>query len=497
MKKLLSYLMVSVLALSLWSCSSSDDDAPVVGIATVTLTPKGSAVSYNAIVSQATNTISNADDPFAWDVTDAAIEQTTVKATATLGATVYCNGAVLPTDGVTVDLNGKSVTLEVKDASGKVSRAYTLTAVRSTEAGSETMVIKSSQFQGFPSGVISYDMVNFKGMFYAYVVSVNGETENYEIYNSVDGVNWSKVDYQCAGADKFLVGGEGASIAVLNDKLFVIGGIRTKGKDILGNEAEVSNGWLGPEPKVYFRVYSSTDGVTFTDETANVKATRNGVEVPEAGIASALGGIYYNAVTFGNKLYLRGGYMFGFGSWQSKRLYANTADGINWEITGVLPSDLSNPVTALCASFFEFKGKLWTIGGFSNYYAESNLSNKICSSSDGINWTEEGTLPESMNGLIGAAAVVDNGTIYLIGGQIFKDGAQQLTNQIFTSTDGINWTATDSPATFAARRSATVVGMDNVAWIFGGYKNASTGNYVFPDGNDGELLTDTWAKLMK
>lgn len=491
MKKFLSYLLIAVLTIGASSCSSSDDDGPVVGISTVTLTPKGSAISYNALVSQATGTISNTDDPFAWDVTDAAIEQTTVKATATLGATVYCNGAVVPTDGVTVDLNGKSVTLEVKDESGKVSRSYTLTAVRSTEAGTETMVIKSSQFQGFPSGVVFYDMVNFKGMFYAHVVSVDGETENYEIYNSVDGVNWNKVDYQCAGADKFVVGGEGASIAVLNDKLFIIGGARSKGKDIYGNESETSEGWMGPEVRIKaFRVYSSTDGVTFTDETANVKATING----EEAAANSLIGTYYSTAVHGNNLYIRGGYSQAYGRWQTKRMFARTTDGINWEI---ITLELTNPVTALHASFFEFNGKLWVVGGFANYLDPKNLTNKIHSSSDGVNWTEEGTLPENMTGLMGATPVVDNGTIYLIGGQIIKEGAPQLTNQIFTSTDGINWTATDAPATFTARRSPAVVGMDNVAWIFGGYKNASNTNYAYPEDVDGELLTDTWAKLMK
>lgn len=140
-----------------------------------------------------------------------------------------------------VEVNASSpVTLVAKDNNGN-SKSYTLKVVKAKVASGADMIKKASTFTNFPSGLIDYDMTFFNGKFYAITTSLSGsgevKTENYQLFSSEDGLNWTEVDYKTdatgltlpEGQTNYVIGGEGARLAVFNGRMYILGGARTKG----------------------------------------------------------------------------------------------------------------------------------------------------------------------------------------------------------------------------------------------------------------------------
>lgn len=165
MKKLSTFVLLALAAGGFVSCSDSDDDnAPVVGITSVSVTPAGSAKAYTCVIDQNTLKIENTNDSVEWDVMDADLKQATILATGTLGTDVYIGTEKVNTM-TAIDVTS-AVSLTVKDEKGN-SKAYTLNVVKAKTASGADMVNKSSAFQGFPTGLLDYDMCVFNGKIYA------------------------------------------------------------------------------------------------------------------------------------------------------------------------------------------------------------------------------------------------------------------------------------------------------------------------------------------
>lgn len=101
MKKSLILALVALTGASVVSCSSNDDSpsGSTVGITSVQVTPAGSAKSYACVISQSTMVIENTNDSVDWDVADAALANTKIEATGTLGSTVYYNNEPIANGG--------------------------------------------------------------------------------------------------------------------------------------------------------------------------------------------------------------------------------------------------------------------------------------------------------------------------------------------------------------------------------------------------------------
>ena len=83
-----------------------------------------------------------------------------------------------------------------------------------------------------------------------------------------------------------------------------------------------------------------------------------------------------------------------------------------------------------------FQNKIWVIGGQKN---RGEYSNKVYSSTDAVNWEQEGTIPRY---LAMHAAVVHKGRIWVIGG-FYKGSATSPSRTesyfVYSSADGITW----------------------------------------------------------
>lgn len=490
MKKTL-WVLFTVFCVLTAACSNDDkDDTPAaVGILDAKIAPQGSTVQYSCAIDQTTLKIENTADSVQWDVTDACLQHTTLTVSTTLGGTAYLNGAAIGADGVTIDAT-KPVTLEVRDGNGQ-SKTYTLTVVRANTATGDDMMIKASAFNGFPSGIIDYDIACFNNKFYATVTSLSGEIENYQLFSSEDGISWSEVDYKTSDStDGYVIGGEGACMVVFNNKLHIMGGARTKGSDKYGNAAETS--W-GMATISAWRSYSTSDGVTFACDTTGMKYINGDTEYPSSYMACT----QMSFAELNGKLYMNDAYYMAFGMAQGKGLYACTSNGKDWTALSLTADDETSINYTGGGAFFSFKGKLWKLGGYKSYISAANMVNAVYSSADGETWVKAGELPENMAGLYGMKVVVNDEVAFMFGGEFVTANGNILSDKIFRSTDGVNWTETAVSASYTARRNAKAVAIGNTAWVFGGITTGISGSYYnYPSDTD-VLGTDTWVKLMK
>ncbi len=508
MKKYFLFLAAAVCGL-FSSCSDDDDDSVAVGITSVSVTPEGSAVSYNCIVNL--GVIENTNDSIGWDVAYEALQNAKIQVTTTIGSVAYYNDAVVGDSGFVADVTAP-ITLQARGADGVTVVTYQLNVVQAKTASGVDMAKKASTFNGLPKNLIDYDIAYFKNKFYATVVSLSDDslTENYDIFVSENGVNWNQVNYTTntsgvvlpEGQTEYVVGGEGASMVVFNDRLYILGGARTKAADKFGNEAEISDGWFGPTPEIrYWRSFSTADGETFDCDTIGASVISNGVALPSERLAMFLGQQGTDPVVFNGKLYMFGGYRPSFGMLQPAGTTYVTENGKEWTMYTATADNGFQTQRIIDAARFVFKGKMWCIGGLTNYITANNLTNSIYSTADGETWTLDGTLPDSIMGnIFGWKAAVAEDVVYLIGGQRVPsaEGAvSEFALQMFRSTDCINWEVVELPANYdTPRRNARVVSIDNQAWIFGGINTLTSGNYAYPTDLD-TWTTDTWVKIMK
>lgn len=509
MRNVWMFLAVLMGALTWTSCSEDDDPAPAVGITAITVTPAGSAVSFNATINGTAAVVD-----VTWDVADAAMAAATVTATPAYGTVVYYNDQPVG-DGVVVDFSGP-VTLVAKGGDG-TTVPYTV-SINRVEAG-EDMVIKSSSFQGFPTGLYDYDVTYFKNKFYAITTSTTGEgseenpvVEHYDLYSSEDGVNWTKVEYRTStagvelpeGQDGYVVGGEGAKLVVHNDRMYVLGGARLLGNDIYGNASEADNWGWGPLASIRsWRSFSTADGETFECDTVGVSVTRAG----EPATSYLLTAAHLNAVSFNGKMYIQGGYYPSFGMWQGARRYAATENGTSWEVitpttTNEVEVDVQNRISN---AFFTFKGKLWCMGGYRNWPSADYMYNSIWSSEDGVAWTQvteypkdaDGNQVEGLTGIYDMTVVATDDVVYVFGGTLYTAEGNVTSNKIYRSTDCVTWEeVTDVPENFTARRHVKAVAQGSSAWLFGGIADPSNDMYANPLAEPFTPVNETWVKLM-
>ena len=505
------YLAALVAAFTWTSCSPDEEvPAPAVGITEIKVTPQGSAVSYTATITDLTAVVGI---PF--DVTDAALGAATVEATPTLGTEVYYNNEPVGA-GVVVDLTSP-VTLVAKGAND-VANAYTLSVSRVSSDGAD-MVIKSSKFLGFPAGLYDYDVTYFNGKFYAITTALSGAgtendpiIENYQLFSSADAINWSEVKYNTStvgvslpeGQNGYVIGGEGARLAVHKGRMYVLGGARTMGVDIYGNEAESM--W-GVYPAINnWRSFSTADGVNFECDTVASTLTYTHYSgetrvIATSDAASLLGSGYVNTVSFNGKLFMQGGHSPVYGTWQGARIYAVSEDGKNWESITPVSTSEENVIDVqyrISNSLFVYNNKMWCLGGFQNFVSATDaMKTSVWSSEDGINWTMEVDAVAGFSNIVEPKVLATDEAVYMFGGMVYDGVALAVSNKVYRSTDCINWEEVETPETFTARRHIAGVAQGNSAWLFGGITTPATGHYAAPVSDTDEFTTDTWVKFMK
>src|ERR1035437_1581634 len=147
----------------------------------------------------------------------------------------------------------------------------------------------------------------------------------------------------------------------------------------------------------------------------------------------------------------------------------SSSDGITWNWStlsaGFSARDSHSSVVYEIGSGL----KMWVIGGYDDTLS---LKNDVWNSSNGINWSPV-QLAAGFTARDGFAALVFNNKMWVIGGY---DGSYR--NDVWSSSDGSFWTQLTAAAQFSARARFTALVYNNQMWVIGGY--------------DGSYKNDVW-----
>lgn len=220
------------------------------------------------------------------------------------------------------------------------------------------------------------------------------------------------------------------SLLEFQGKLWVFGGYHASNNGIKG-------GLLND-------VWSSADGITWTEEVLNDSPTSF---TPRTNHATAV---------FQNKIWI-----FGAGD-QTGILNDvwSSPDGVNWTLE--TDNAAFSPRYAHTATVFD--EKLWIIGGEDGVYE----TNDVWSSADGVNWTLEidnAAFPARYH----HTSVVFQDRMWVIAGINSEQGSGfGDLNDVWSSTDGINWTLETINAQFSPRRGHSSAVFRDRVWVIAG-----------------------------
>ncbi len=165
------------------------------------------------------------------------------------------------------------------------------------------------------------------------------------------------------------------------------------------------------------------------------------------------------AAVFNNRLWVLGGNDGG-----NRNDVWSSADGIDWSQETAAAQWSARHAHAVAV----FDNKLWVIGGS----AGSN-QNDVWSSPDGITWAQETAAAPWPTRRYHAVAVFNN-RLWVIGGNGPGTSATNVLNDVWSSTDGINWTQETAAAQWTPRQGHAVAVFNNRLWVLGGSESGST-----------------------
>jgi hypothetical protein len=194
-------------------------------------------------------------------------------------------------------------------------------------------------------------------------------------------------------------------------------------------------------------VWYSTDGVTWTQATAN---------------AAFDGRMWHKSVVYNNKMWVIGGNASGI----HKNDVWYSTDGVTWtQATGSAAFSARSELASIV-----YNDKMWVIGGNSS----GTYKNDVWYSTDGVTWTQA-TGSAAFSERVWHASVVYNNKMWVIGGIV----SGNYLNDVWYSTDGVTWTQATGSAAFSGRYGHASVVYNNKMWVIGGNASGTYKNDVW------------------
>jgi hypothetical protein len=196
-------------------------------------------------------------------------------------------------------------------------------------------------------------------------------------------------------------------------------------------------------------------------------------------------------VVYKGRLWLLGGWFDSFSA--PPRDVWSSPDGATWTLaTKEAPWKASDlPMSVV------FDGRMWLMGGwFNGRLPGHGASGEVWSSTDGVNWTMV-TKKAGWSPRIAAGVVAFKGRMWILGGTedyYFGDDTS-LKNDVWSSADGKEWKRETANAPWSPRAYHAAVVHDGKLWVIGGGNyvpkyHASNDVWSSPDGVNWQQVTD-------
>jgi outer membrane protein assembly factor BamB len=114
-----------------------------------------------------------------------------------------------------------------------------------------------------------------------------------------------------------------------------------------------------------------------------------------------------------------------------------------------------------------FDDKMWVLGGWLGGWGHAGDKNDVWYSTDGVNWTQA-TASAAWSEREGHTSVVFDNRMWVIGGGYHWYSDYCYLHDVWYSTDGVSWTRATSSAGWSGRCGHTSVVFDNKMWVLGG-----------------------------
>jgi hypothetical protein len=306
-----------------------------------------------------------------------------------------------------------------------------------------------------------------------------------DAWSSADGITWVEETHDAPFA-------KGARAVVLNGRIFTMGGEEngTRRNDIWSSadgrawRLETAAAQFSPRYASLFAsfngrlivaagfddptsnrvcndVWSSADGITWTEEAAHAPFSARG------DVASAV---------HNGRLFMLHGYITDSPGRFIQIFYSrevwSTANGADWK-------EHSPNAGGLYAGTYQalaHNGRLWVVGGW-----DGTPRSDSWNSTDGMTWTRV-PLVNGYEPRIGQATAIYNGEFWVSGGVAapinYRGGTNQLLADVWHSADGANWARVTAAAAFGQRNGHSMVAFDNKLFMLGGAADNGTGNIL-------------------
>jgi Kelch motif len=139
--------------------------------------------------------------------------------------------------------------------------------------------------------------------------------------------------------------------------------------------------------------------------------------------------------------------------------------------------------------------RIWLLGGWTYTNAGAKVLNDSWATPDGVLW--EQFHPPMTHGMYPMAASFRGRILYMGGMRDSRLPTEHISNEIWTSLDGENWTMETGSAQWEPRIGSAIVEFNNALWILGGKTKNSGDSSVFR--NDVWRSTDgiRWEKALE
>ncbi|MFH1349019.1 MAG: DUF4215 domain-containing protein [Patescibacteria group bacterium] len=196
-------------------------------------------------------------------------------------------------------------------------------------------------------------------------------------------------------------------------------------------------------PQLSFRVFSSTDGMSWTVEGQNpiIKLMADGNP----------------PLAFDGKMWMFGG-VDPLTGVTDNNVYSSTG-GVIWTQVGQLPEKVFGAQTGV------FNCKMWVVGGtiFNQTVGVTQYSTEVYSSIDGILWIKEGDIPSNFHIVRGSIPSLDN-KMWVFG----ADFTGSQTSSVISSTGGAIWVNSTNAIAYNHYQFAAIEFLDKI-WLLGGF----------------------------